>query len=123
MKTMSDSSIPPKCPSCGDKLIVVKLKCSSCDTEVNGEFDMCPVCTLEGEHRKLFDLFLQARGNLKEVQRKLGVSYPTVRVRIDDMFSELKGDKPLQNPSEVLKKLSDGEIDVETARSLLAGEE
>lgn len=119
---MSDSSIPPKCPSCGDKLIVIKLQCSSCGTEVNGEFDVCPVCTLEGKNRELFDLFMEARGNLKEVQRRLGVSYPTVRQRIDNMFSELKGEQPPQDPAEVLRKLSEGEIDVETASRLLSGE-
>ena len=119
---MSDSSIPPKCPGCGDRLIVVKLQCSSCGTEVNGEFDVCPVCTLEGKNRDLFDLFMESRGNLKEVQRKLSISYPTVRQRIDSMFSELKGEKPVRDPAEVLKRLSDGEIDVETASKLLAGE-
>jgi len=119
---MSESSIPPKCPGCGDRLIVVKLQCSSCGTEVNGEFDVCPVCTLEGKNSDLFDLFMEARGNLKEVQRKLGVSYPTVRQRIDSMFSELKGEKPPMESAVVLKKLSDGEIDVETAARLLAGE-
>lgn len=119
---MSDSSIPPKCPGCGDRLIVVRLQCSSCGTEVNGEFDVCPVCTLEGSNRELFDLFMESRGNLKEVQRKLGISYPTVRLRIDNMFSELKGENPPMDPSEVLKKLSDGEIDVETASKLIAGE-
>ncbi|RKZ07265.1 DUF2089 domain-containing protein [Candidatus Fermentibacteria bacterium] len=119
---MSDSTIPPKCPGCGDRLIVVRLQCSSCGTEVNGEFDVCPVCTLEGRNRELFDLFMESRGNLKEVQRKLGISYPTVRQRIDSMFSELKGEKPSMDPAEVLKKLSKGEIDVETASKLIAGE-
>ena len=120
---MSDSTIPPKCPGCGDRLIVVKLQCSSCGTEVNGEFDVCPVCTLEGKNRELFDLYMEARGNLKEVQRKLGVSYPTARLRIDSMFGELKGEKPPVDSADVLKKLSDGEIDVETASRLLSGED
>ena len=119
---MSDSTIPPKCPGCGDRLIVVKLQCSSCGTEVNGEFDVCPVCTLEEKNRELFDLFLESRGNLKEVQRKLGVSYPTVRQRIESMFSALKGERPRLDPAEVLKRRSDGEIDVETASRLIAGE-
>jgi len=119
---MSESSIPPKCPSCGDRLIVVKLQCSSCGTEVNGEFDLCPVCLLEGENRELFNLFMESRGNLKKVQRKLGVSYPTVRQRIDRMFSDLKGEIPPQDPADILKSLSDGKIDVETAVRLLEGE-
>ena len=119
---MSDSSIPPKCPSCGDRLIVVKLQCTSCGTEVNGEFDVCPVCKLEGRNRELFDLFMEARGNLKDVQRKLGVSYPTVRHRIENMFCELKGEVPKMDPSQILKELSDGKIDVETASRLISGE-
>jgi len=119
---MSDSSIPPKCPSCGDRLIVVKLQCTSCGTEVNGEFDVCPVCKLEGRNRELFDLFMEARGNLKDVQRKLSVSYPTVRQRIESMFSELKGETTPPDPGQVLKELSEGKIDVETASKLISGE-
>ena len=102
--------------------MVVKLQCASCGTEVNGEFDLCPVCTLEGENRVLFDMFMDARGNLKEVQRKLGVSYPTARLRIQRMFAELKGEKQPREPREVLKKLKEGEIDVDTAAKLLSGD-
>lgn len=101
---------------------MVKLQCTSCGTEVTGEFDVCPVCTLEGSSRELFDLFMETRGNLKEVQRRLGVSYPTARQRIEGMFLQLKGESPRQEPSEVLRKLGDGEIDVETAMNLLSGE-
>lgn len=119
---MTDSMIPPKCPGCGGRLIVVKLVCDSCGTEVNGEFDVCPVCTLEEESRELFDLFMEARGNLKEVQRRLGVSYPTARQRIDTMFCELGGERSPGRPAEVLSRLSEGEIDVETALRLLTGE-
>ncbi|MFO8182741.1 MAG: DUF2089 family protein [Candidatus Aegiribacteria sp.] len=119
---MTDSLIPPECPGCGGRLIVVKLQCTSCGTEVTGEFDVCPVCTLEGPGRELFDLFMESRGNLKEVQRRLGVSYPTARQRIEGMFLQLRSDPPRQEPSEVLRKLSDGEIDVETAMKLLSGE-
>lgn len=120
---MTDSFIPPKCPGCGGKLLVRKLECSSCGTEVSGEFDLCPVCSLEGGSRELFDLFMEARGNLKDVQRKLGVSYPTVRQRMAAMFAELMGEPPLREPALVLQSLSDGEIDVETALKLLSGEE
>ena len=76
----------------------------------------------EGKNKELFDLFMESRGNLKEVQRKLGISYPTVRQRIDNMFSELKGEKPPLDPAEILKRLSDGEINVDTASKLIAGE-
>ncbi len=120
---MADSSMPPRCPSCGDRLVVVRMVCAGCGTEVTGEFDTCPVCSLEGESAELFRLFMDARGNLKEVQRKLGVSYPTVRQRIDRMFRELGGDRMPMEPSEVLRMLREGTIDVERAERLLAGEQ
>lgn len=102
---------------------MVRLVCGSCGTEVNGEFDVCPVCTLGEGSRALFDLFMDARGNLKEVQRRLGVSYPTARQRIETMFRELQGESPPMEASEVLRSLSEGEIDVETALKLLSGED
>ncbi len=102
--------------------MIVKLVCGSCGTEVNGEFDVCPVCTLESPSRELFDLFMEARGNLKEVQRRLGVSYPTARQRIETMFGELRGETTPQDPVDVLQRLSEGRIDVETALKLLSGE-
>lgn len=120
---MSDGSLPSKCPSCGDGLLVVRLQCVSCGTEVKGEFDMCPVCTLDEEQGKLLKLFLDSRGNLKAVQRSLGVSYPTVRLRVEELFRTLKGDPPSVAPGTVLEKLRSGEIDVDTAEKLLSGEE
>ena len=120
---MSETTIPPRCPSCGDRLVVVKLVCAGCGTEVTGEFDTCPVCSLEGESADLFGHFLEARGNLKEVQRRLGVSYPTVRQRMDRMFRELDGDRMPMEPGEVLRMLREGRIDVEAAERMLAGEQ
>lgn len=103
-------------------MTVVRLQCCSCGTEVNGEFDVCPVCALSEGGRRMIDLFLASRGNLKEVQRQLGLSYPTVRLRMEAAFRELLGGETGADPSEVLRRLGDGEIDVETARKLLSGD-
>jgi hypothetical protein len=119
---MSSSAIPPHCPSCGASLKVVKLECPVCKTEVNGEYDLCPVCRLEGDARNLFDLFLKARGNLKRVQRELGLSYPTGRLRIEEMFHKLGHGPAPPDPKVVLEKLRSGEIDVDSAERLLRGE-
>ena len=120
---MTVNSLPPRCPSCGGKLLVVKLECPSCEAEVTGKFESCPVCSLEGETRRIFDLFLAARGNLRHVQRELGVSYPTARQRVEEMFRQLAGKPEPQEPREVLARLRAGEIDVEEAERLLRGEE
>ena len=116
------SAVPHQCPSCAGRLHVEKMRCDACDTEVNGKYAMCPVCALDPESRKLFELFLRVRGNLKDIERALKVSYPTVRARIEQMFQKL--DPPLR-PSEkvdaktVLARLRRGEITVDEAERML----
>jgi len=120
---MSDhNGIPNTCPSCGANMLIVKLECPVCSTEITGEYDLCPVCRLESKARDLFDLFLNARGNLKEVQRELGLSYPTVRQRIEEMFQKLGQAPKLPEPQIILEKLKNGEISVDEAERLLRGE-
>ncbi|MEZ4240637.1 MAG: DUF2089 family protein [Myxococcota bacterium] len=117
---MSDPRLPARCPSCQGDLVVVRLECDACGTAVDGRYAPCPVCRLDDALRTLFEQFLDARGNLKEVQRTLGVSYPTERQRIDVMFRELgRGAGPAQSPRDVLRRLRAGEIDVDQAERLL----
>ncbi|MBN1425890.1 DUF2089 domain-containing protein [Candidatus Fermentibacteria bacterium] len=116
------SSVPPHCPSCGASLTVVKLECPVCQTEVTGQYPLCPVCRLNADTRRLFDLYMTARGNVRDVQRALGVSYPTARQRIEGMFLELGHGPTPPHPTAVLRRLRAGEIDVDTAERLLRGE-
>lgn len=116
---MCNTPTPTSCPSCGEGLLVIRLECPKCGTQVAGKYKLCPVCTLTGESRVLFDLFLEARGNLKAVQRKLGVSYPTVRARIDDLFRGMGGFE--KHPLEILDDLHHGEISVDEAVDFLRG--
>ena len=115
-------SQPSACPSCRGPLAVVQLACTACGTEVTGHYTPCPICRLDETHRALFDAFLAARGNLKEVQRQLGVSYPTVRQRMDGLFAKLEEKPPRPDPLVVLKRLRDGEITVDQAEKLLRGD-
>jgi len=115
-------AVPPLCPSCGATLEVVKLECPVCQTEVAGQYPLCPVCRLDAQHRRLFDLYMGARGNVREVQRELGVSYPTARQRIEIMFQEMGHGPTPPQPTAVLRRLRSGEIDVTTAERLLRGE-
>lgn len=118
----SSHNLPSACPSCGGKLVVVRLKCAECGTEVTGEFELCPVCRLDGELKALYNLFIQARGNLKQVQRDLGLSYPTVRTRIEEMFRELGHEEGSRDPQAVLSRVRAGELSVDQAEKLLRGE-
>jgi hypothetical protein len=113
------SNIPNKCPSCGANMVIVKLQCPECNTEVTGEFKLCPVCRLDEEFRKLFDLFLKSRGNLKDVQRELKVSYPTARAKIEKMFNKMDGKNTPISAAEILSDLRNGKITVDEAEKIL----
>ena len=113
---MSKAAAPSRCPSCNGVLNPVKYICSDCQTEVSGNFATCPFCSLDEENKSLLEFFLLARGNLKAVQRMLGVSYPTARTRIEEMFNALESRMETKSTSMgVLELLQRGEISVEDA--------
>ena len=113
--------MPEKCPSCGGGMLVTKLECIECGSQIEGKYLPCPVCSLDRNHRELFDLFMAARGNLKEVQRELGVSYPTARNRIMGMFEayETQADQSGLSRMEILEMLKTGKITADDAAELL----
>jgi len=119
---MTGPALPACCPSCSGQMVIERLRCDSCGTEVHGHYQPCQVCSLDTDSRGLFDLFLRARGNLKDVQRALKVSYPTVRQRIEVMFQKIELDKPRPDPMEILGRVRRGELTVEQAERLLRGE-
>ena len=77
------------CPSCGGKLEVRELGCPDCDLTVRGRFPRCEFCALAPEQLNFLRLFVARRGNLRELERELGLSYPTVRARLDDLLRAL----------------------------------
>ncbi len=113
-----------KCPNCGDRMAVTGLQCISCGAEVSGQFAPCRFCDLdEGELNLLF-AFLAGRGNIKQVEKSLGISYPTVRSRLDTLLDRLglSADfKPRPMAKDILDRLERGEISVEKALGLLEG--
>ncbi|MHC4779896.1 MAG: DUF2089 family protein [Planctomycetota bacterium] len=84
-----------RCPVCNEGLAVTELKCSGCDTDIRGRFQPCPYCRLSEEQEHLVSVFLKTRGNIREVEKELGISYPTVRARLDEVVKAL-GMTPLQ---------------------------
>jgi hypothetical protein len=71
------------CPVCSSELTVTRLNCRSCGTTLEGEFSVGRFGRLTREQLLLLESFLRSRGNLKEMERELGISYPTVRSRVD----------------------------------------
>jgi hypothetical protein len=77
------------CPVCADELTITRLHCRSCGTALEGEFGVGRFGRLDREQLSLLESFLRSRGNLKEMERELGISYPTVRGRVDALVRAL----------------------------------
>src|ERR1700733_12152383 len=78
-----------KCPSCNGDLAVSKLHCHACDIAVEGDFAIPALLRLNRAQLDFVEVFLKNRGIIREVERELGVSYPTVRARLDDVIAAL----------------------------------
>lgn len=116
-----------KCPVCDDELHVSKLSCSNCKTNIEGEFDLCKFCRLSHEEKSFVEIFIKSRGNIKEIEKEMGISYPTVRNKLENVIESLgyspKYTRPEVNKREILEQLSRGEIRSDEAIKLLQGEE
>ncbi|HEX3220884.1 MAG TPA: DUF2089 domain-containing protein [Candidatus Limnocylindria bacterium] len=77
------------CPVCEGELLISRLHCRSCGTALEGEFSVGRFGRLTKEQLALLESFLRSRGNLKEMERELGISYPTVRGRVDALVRAL----------------------------------
>lgn len=77
------------CPVCANELTITRLHCRSCGTALEGEFGVGRFGRLDREQMGLLESFLRSRGNLKEMERELGISYPTVRGRVDALVRAL----------------------------------
>jgi hypothetical protein len=80
---------PSECPVCGAELAVIRLGCASCGTELAGVFRSCEFCALDEKETEMLRVFLSSRGNLREVEKYLGVSYPTARLRFAQLLEKL----------------------------------
>ena len=80
---------PATCPVCSQSLITLRLGCPECGTEVSGHFDTCRYCRLDTADLAILEVFLRSRGNVRDVQAHLGVSYPTARARLGEVLDRL----------------------------------
>jgi len=77
------------CPVCSSELAVTRLHCRSCGTTLEGDFSVGRFGRLNREQLVLLESFLRSRGNLREMERELGISYPTVRSRVEALVRAL----------------------------------
>ena len=114
-------NIPTNCPACNSRMDITELKCSKCHTIVQGNFPLNKLISLSEEDREFLMTFLRSRGNIKEVQERIGISYPTVKNRLDKLLATLGLFNEVKSLSrrEIMNSLNNGEISVEEAVNLL----
>ncbi|WP_075366346.1 DUF2089 domain-containing protein [Desulfosporosinus metallidurans] len=125
-----DYKMPHRCPVCDHEMKISKLTCTYCPTKIEGEFSSCKFCRLPAEQLIFMEAFIKCRGNIKEVEKELGISYPTVRSRLDSVIEALgygvdKEKEPennVVNPheeslrrQEIMEALERGEISAQEA--------
>lgn len=142
---------PSECPVCGDSLVIISKGCRCCGTELHGEFSGTPFDALDEAELDLLRVFLSSRGNLREVEKHLGVSYPTARSRYDAVLAKLgltpRADEeargpiaqhakewtdddaeseygtPMSEHDDLLARVASGDVTAAEAAALLSGEE
>ena len=117
------------CPTCGDLMHVTRLECDACGTAVEGNFFLHSISRLPADSVGFLESFIRNKGVIKDIEVDLGISYPTVKARLDDVvkqlgFAEQRGKlRPSQEREErrsILERLSAGTISAETAAQLMA---
>ncbi len=114
------------CPVCNSTLVISRLTCTECGTAIEGTFGHGLFSDLTDEERRFVELFVVARGNIKEMEKRLGVSYPTVRNKLDAIIAKL--DRKLQKADpetrrrrrlEIIDSIKRGEISPDEGAALI----
>ncbi len=81
---------PVHCPACDGELVITELTCLSCETRVTGHYRLPSLLRLNPDDQRFIEAFVRASGSLKAMAGQLGVSYPTVRNRLDNIIETLE---------------------------------
>ena len=111
---------PTTCPVCSEPMAVRVLACPSCESELHGSFPLPRLARLPRELQDVVEVFLRCRGNIKEVERELGISYPTVSKKLDaiNALLDVMGSAD-ERKTRVLRQLEAGELTAAEAVRLL----
>jgi hypothetical protein len=111
------------CPVCSSELSLTRLSCTSCKTAIETSVPIPPFFRLPEDLQDFVMVFLRCRGNIRDAEKILGISYPTVCKRLDLVNALLHNSPPPtpSKPSDILEQLERGEISAKEAAQLLKG--
>jgi hypothetical protein len=119
-----------RCPFCDGSTEVTEVSCLNCDVQIRGHFTLSRFDGLAPEHLQFLEAFLRSRGVIRDVEAMLGISYPTVRARLDALLTALDFHEPArEKPSpagdkagrrkEILAAIGEGKLDAEAGLKAL----
>ena len=113
-----------QCPVCSNNLKAIKLKCTRCNTAIENEFSLSKFDYLNSQQLYFIETFIKCRGSIKDVEKELGISYPTVRAKLDEVilalgYDVVKETQSKKERTEILEALEKGEISAEEALKIL----
>ena len=116
-----------ECPSCGSELEVTRLSCTRCETVVTGRCQPSRLCQKPPASVQFLEAFVKSRGNIKEMERELGISYWTIRSQLNELIQELgfeveaaQEDELKTRRREILEQVDRGELSASDATEQLA---
>jgi hypothetical protein len=120
------AKLPKKCPSCNTDLLVTRLTCPACGSEVTGSYPLDLFSRLSPNDFDFVVLFVKTKGNIKEMERALGISYWTIRSKLNEIVEQLDSTavesdstQPANRRQEILEQLNAGMLTVQEAAALL----
>ena len=118
MRSMPVSSI---CPYCQQGMTISRMTCHQCDVSVEAEFPPARLANLPLEHQQFIEIFVLASGSLKEIAQQTGVSYPTVRSRLDKVIDCLRQEIGRTQPTKgsILDAVDQGKASSEAVAKLI----
>jgi hypothetical protein len=117
------TKLPTNCPVCQGPVEITEVSCRACDVQISGHFESNRYARLSSEHANFLETFLRCRGVIRDMETALGISYPTVRSRLDALLVALDLDSPAlpanatpvvdaaTRRKDILKAISEGRID------------
>ena len=123
--------IPPHDPISGGELYISELASEESGVTIRGKFAIPRYARLDADQSGFLEAFLRCRGVISGVEKELGISYPTVRARLDALLESLdlspinerpKKEKSIEKKRKILEQLEKGEISAEEAKTKLKGD-
>ena len=120
------NKIPSICPVCEERLYVTRLHCRNCDTAIEGYFETGRMGRLSPQQLAFVETFVRCEGKLIRMERELGLSYPTLRSRLNEVIHQMGFEIGVPEPEideeerhRILDELASGTISSDQAMSLL----